>query len=179
MSEELIRERIVEKEKAPDKKDFSEEYVHSLREEAAAWRVKYRTLESAQSLLEIKAELNRRNIKVDPSWVKVQEGQSVELAIETFLKEYPHLDADPADSRLDDTLEDPISKIIQKKVEIRKAPKPTMPDPNSYGHESKSPQDTLKNRQLDEVKKDPEARALLRQQYRSMLASQGHRNPEY
>lgn len=176
MVEEIVRERIVEK--TPEKRDFSEEYVKQLREEAAGWRVKYRELEQSQKLLEVKAELDKRGIKADPSWIKVSDGQSVELAVETLLKEYPHLKPEPEGNDANPEPDDTISKIIKKKVEIGKMPKPTSPDPASYGHETSSPHETLKTRQLDEVKKDPRARALLRKQYRNMLATEGHRTAE-
>jgi hypothetical protein len=177
MSEEIIRERIVEK--APEsKKDFSEEYVRQLREEAAGWRVKYREMEQKQKMLEVKAELDKRGIKADPSWIKVADGQSVELAIEGLLRDYPHLKPDP-ENEMSPEEDDTISKIINKKVEVGKMPKPASPDPASYGHETKSPQEVLKNRQLDEIKKDPKARSLLRKQYRHMLASEGHRPVDF
>lgn len=182
MSEEVIRERIVEK--ATDKgKDFSEEYVHSLREEAAGWRVKYRELEQNQTKLKVKAELDKRGIKADPSWIKVSDGQSVEVAIEMLLREYPQLapksTEDGEDGESSTLLNDEASETIQRKVEIGKGPKPMSSDPVSYGHETRSPQEILKFRQLDEIKKDPKARSLLRKQYRNMLATEGHRTAEY
>jgi len=170
MSEDIVRERIVEKAPEPTKKDFSEEYVRSLREEAAGWRIKYRELEGNQSLLEVKTELTRRGIKCDPAWVKLTEGQSVALAVDGFLTEYPELKTATPDSSPSD--------IISRKVEVGKMPKPASSDPASYGFESKTPQEMLKTRQIEEIKKDPKARSLLRKEYRGMLASQGHRSSQ-
>ena len=166
-----------EQREGKEEKDFSEKYVRSLREEAASWRVKCRDMETKMSLNSIKSELNKRGIKADPSWIKVNEGQTVDTAIEVLLKDYPHL---AVESEGNETQElDPLSEIINKKVEVGKMPKPSKPDPKSYGHESKAPNQSLKHRQINEIKEDPKARALLREQYRTMLSTEGHRSQTY
>jgi len=141
---------------------YSAEYVKSLRDEAASWRSKLRDTESSltQSKNEISqiklettvgAEIKKRNLTIDPSWVKMEEGQSVEQAVDAILKKHPNLATETtptqeAETRTFTTKQKPMA-VNNPNTNVNLTPV------NEY----------------DAVKKDPVARAKLREQYRSML----------
>jgi hypothetical protein len=156
-------------------KTYSEAYVKELRDENAAWRVKVREVEGKQKLIEINMLLKERGIKADPKWIELKEKESIEEAVDRFSEQYPHLKVD--DNSIPGGGEDIIAGIIKKRVGPGKTPKPltNMPDKN---RSSDTNSDILRTRQIDEIKKDPKARALLRQEYRSLLANEGHRHSE-
>lgn len=140
---------------------YSAEYVKSIREEAASWRTKLREAEDKYNALESKmneqsrvnnvtAEFTKRGIKADPKWVSIEEGQKVEQAVDKFLKDYPQFVAQQQDSFLP----------TQQPVVDRKPMQPQAPNSNI---------ENTAVSELGAVKKDPIARAKLRDHYRAML----------
>lgn len=133
---------------------YSTEYVKELRDEAASWRTKFREAETKAKTLEetiaktirdegIKSELSKRGLNVDPDFIKVEQGQTVEQAIDGFLKKYPQFSSQQPPT--------PTRKPMH--TEKTNTNIPSIPD-NDY----------------QAVKNDPVARAKLREQYRAMLA---------
>lgn len=138
---------------------YSSEYIKNLRDEAATWRTKLRETEAKVQELEstikgervantVGKELEKRGIKCDPSWVKMEEGVTPEKAVDKFLKDYPQL-AQVAEV-----------PILPKNKNLR--PMGTnLPDSNI--------ENTAKS-ELDAIRKDPIAREKLRDLYRGLLA---------
>lgn len=134
----------------PEETGFSKEYVEKLRQEAASWRTKFRDLESQNTQSEVETELNKRGIKADPTWVKQSEGMTASDAVEDLVARYPHLvPAEPA-------AQTPIPPTV---------PGVQAPVTTATG----VPTDPAKGRSLEEIKKDPVARAQLRERYRQLL----------
>ena len=144
---------------------YSADYVKSLRDEAASWRTKLRELETKYTELETKTkqehlsntigkELERRGIKADPSWVKLEDGMSPEQAVDKFLKNYPNLI--------------PSEQPIAPK-RVRNPMRPNAADSNI---------ENTAVSELDAIKKDPIARSKVRDLYRSLLA-QSAKTPLY
>jgi len=143
---------------------FSADYVKSLRDENAAWRTKLRDTESvlqtvqsevAQIKLDttVGSELAKRNLNIEPSWIKLQEGQTVEQSVDAFVKTYPQMATQTA------------PRIIPQQVNSTQKPLATQQaNTNVPGTQPT---------ELSAVKQDPVARARLRDQYRSMLKD-GH-----
>ena len=138
---------------------YSPEYIKNLRDEAATWRLKLRETEAkVQELTNtingervantVGRELERRGIKCDPSWVKLEEGVTPEKAVDKFLKDYPQF-AQAAEV-----------PILPKNKNLRPMGA-NMPDSNI--------ENTAKS-ELDAIKKDPIAREKLRDLYRGLLA---------
>jgi hypothetical protein len=138
---------------------YSAEYIKNLRDEAATWRTKLRETEAKVAELTatingeriantVGKELEKRGIKCDPSWVKMEEGQTPEKAVDKFLKDYPQL-AQVAEV-----------PIIPKNKNLRPMGA-NLPDSNI--------ENTAKS-ELDAIKKDPIAREKLRNLYRGLLA---------
>lgn len=145
---------------------YSADYVKSLRDEAASWRTKLRELETKYNELETKVkadytantigkELEKRGVKADPTWVKVEEGMSPEQAVDKFLKDYPHLQLTSDDS------------FVPKPTK-----KPMRPNTANSNIENTAVSE------LDAIKKDPIARNKVRDLYRGLLA-QSAKTPLY
>ena len=148
----------------PNETGYSREYVKELRDEAAAYRVrareaeeKYQNLQNTVSQQEttnsISSELAKRGIKADASWIKAGEGETPTAAVDRFLKDYPQFNAEPA----------PQQPIIKGQDPLKQ----------------KGPKSNTINTSVSElgaVKKDPVARAQLRDQYRAMLANSANTN---
>ena len=159
--------------KDSEPKTFSESYVKSLREENAGWRVKVREVESKQKLIEINLLLKEKGINADPKWVEVKDKESLDEAVTRFIEQYPHLQAE--DKSLPGGGEDIIAGVITKMVGPGKTPKP-IKSASDRNRSSDTINDLTRTRQIEEIKKDPKARANLRAEYRSLLASEGHRD---
>jgi hypothetical protein len=150
-------------EEKEDNTTFSAEYVRELRSENAQWRTKLREMESRYGELENKmdsmntkttvaSELLKRGVKVNPDWIKPQEGQSVGEAIDNFLNEYP-----------------------QFAVEQQPTQEPTRPAiPKSSRSEPKTNVPTPGERSISELKEDPKARSEVRDLYRQMLTGKNN-----
>ena len=128
---------------------FSRDYVEKLRKENAEWRTKFRDLEVQVTRGSIESELNKRNIKADPAWVKLDAGMDVVAAVDMFVEQYPHLSVGD---------------------NITPAPKKTVPAAQGAGKPNTNvPSNPAQGRSLDEVKKDPVARSALRDKYRELI----------
>lgn len=138
---------------------YSAEYIKNLRDEAATWRTKLRdtevkvaeltaTINGERIANTVGKELEKRGITCDPSWVTMEEGQTPEKAVDSFLKKYPQLAA---------VAEVP---IIPKNKNLRPMGA-NLPDSNI--------ENTAKS-ELDAIRKDPIAREKLRSLYRGLLA---------
>ena len=142
-----------------ERKEFSEDYVKELRNEAASWRTKYRELEASQSVVQ---ELATRGVKADPKWVTVKTGQTPVEAVNSFLEQYPHMA--PAAVTTPQT-----TPQTTPKPAVTTAPKPlASPAPNTENAE------LLQTNSLSEIRKDPTARKALREHYRSTLQAASH-----
>ncbi len=86
------------------------------------------------------------------SWIKIGEGQSVEQAVEQFTKDYPQMATETGPQNAA-----PQTYGTQKPMGTEK------PNTNNAG---------VNTTELQAVRKDPVARARLRDQYRSMLTEQ-------
>ena len=145
-----------------EEKTFSLEYVQELRREAASYRTRTKELEAQYGVM---SELSNRGIKADPSWVRVKEGQTAKDAVDELVTQYPHLvvatQSAPAPVA-------PAAPVTQ--VHGGPTPKPAPPPVTPIGPQ-KDVSKLLKERNMEEIKKDPVARAALRDQYRAMLQS--------
>jgi len=132
---------------------YSAEYVKELREEAASWRTKFRDTEAKIKTLEesiagnektssIKAELIKRNLDIDVDFIKVEQGEKVDQAVDRFLKKYPQF-----------------GKPAPKEPTRR----PMTPEKQNTNTPPVFDED------YEAVKKDPVARTKLRELYRGML----------
>ena len=149
---------------AQDHKDsstgYSAEYIKNLRDEAATWRLKLRESEVKVTELEttikgervantVGRELEKRGLKCNPSWVKLEDGVTPEKAVDKFLKDYP---------QWAQSAEVPILPNRNKNLRPMGA---NLPDSNI--------ENTAKS-ELDAIRKDPIAREKLRSLYRGLLA---------
>jgi len=148
--------------KGTENTGYSAEYVKSIRDEAASYRVKAREAEEKFSTLEktvsesktvgtINDEFTKRGIKADPSWVNLEDGQTPEKAVDKFLKSYPQFSAE-----------------LQPQKIVGKTP---MSPPKTNSNLERS---TVS--ELGAIKNDPVARAQLRDKYRGLLANQANTN---
>ena len=144
---------------------FSEDYVRSLREEAASWRTKYRELEATNKTKDIEIGLSKRGIKAKASWVEVQDGQTIEQALDAFATEFPHLVSQetPAPPKVK---EQPVHKKITSQPNTQFVP----PQPQVTNTEVKNLNEILKDKSLNDVKTDPKSRAQITDWYRSALS---------
>ena len=137
---------------------FSPEYVKELREEAAGWRTKFRETETKLQDLEenlnvavvvskVKEEISKRGLKINPDFITLGEDGDPVKAVDTFLEEYPQFAVEPT------------TKHTQ---EVNRA-KP------STSHKTNTNVNKAQFGNIQDIKKDPIARAKLRDQYRSML----------
>lgn len=147
---------------AQDHKDtntgYSSEYVKELRDEAATWRNKLRETETKVQQLEstlnkdrvlntVGKELEKRGIKCDPTWIKLEEGVTPDKAVDKFLKDYPQFAQGNQESF---------------------APRSTK-RPMEINSQDSNIENTAKS-ELDAIRKDPIAREKLRSLYRGLLA---------
>jgi len=143
---------------------YSADYVKSLRDEAAGWRSKLRESEATIATMNTKtvessigSMLETKGIKCDPSFIKVAEGQTIEQAVDKFATEYPQFKVEATTEENNDNTNTNNTNI--EAMNTRKE------NTNTNNRGSK-PTDVAA------VKKDPIARAKLRDQYRSMLQNQ-------
>lgn len=141
---------------------FSREYVEGLRQEAAKWRTQFRELETKQTTNTVALELAKRGINADPSWVQVGEGVSVEMAVEDLVARFPNL---VSESGLP---QPPTNAPKQDTVPVKPASVGVKPQAPAT-IQTNVPVEPMKGRSLEEIRKDPTARASLRDRYRSML----------
>lgn len=137
---------------------FSADYVKQLREENASWRKKVRELEAHKTQSEVAVEFAKRGVNADPSWLRIPEGVSAQEAVDAFLSSFgtpaaPEEDHSPLPSA-------PAALIPNPS-------KANVPGPAASGA-------ILGGRSLNEIKEDPKARQMLREQYRAMLRDQSH-----
>lgn len=150
---------------------FDREYVKSLRQEAARYRTEakelkselesYRMLEAQINTVRVEAELTKRNVIADPSWIQLAEGQNPVEAVDNFLEKYPQFKTGQIESSIEDK-ESKSSKDV---------PKIISPNSNKASNPSSVPAGTLGNRDLKQIKDDPIARTNLRDLYRDLLNS--------
>jgi len=145
---------------------YSAEYVKSLRDEAASWRTKLRDVELIAKTNEekaiqleasiakqninssINAELKSRSLEIDPDFIKLEKDQSPKDAVDNFLKKYPQFG---------------IVKDVPPVPPVKgKIPMP--PNPQNSNVEN------VNISELSSIKKDPIARAKLRELYKGLLA---------
>lgn len=144
---------------------FDAEYVKKLREEAAEWRTKYRELESQSAYKDVSVELARRGVKADPSWIAIEDGQSIADAVESFVGKYPQLAATPQTPAT--------TTPTHEKRTLRPSPPPVVTgSPNTNAANVSASGEALGERSVAEVKKDPVARAKLRDTYRALINAQ-------
>jgi hypothetical protein len=156
---------MTEENKENSKQVFDIEYVKKLREENASWRTKYREMEQKQGVL---AEFQTRGIKADPRWVVLEEGKTVTECVDRLLEEFPNLKSDER------------SPDLQRKPSGGPTPKPdnsSNPFKNSNTPGDK-PLGLLKERSVQELKKDPIARSQLRSEYRALLAASSNQKSD-
>lgn len=144
---------------------FDKDYVRQLRQEAAKYRTElketrsqldnYKALEGQLATIRVETELARRGLKVNPSWISVNDGQSPSEAVDNFLAEYPQF--------VDGVIEEP------QQVEPKRVPKSISPSKENAAHPGHGPSGMLGDRSLDDIKLDPVARANLRDFYRDLL----------
>jgi hypothetical protein len=146
---------------------FAPEYVKELRQEAAEWRTKYRGLEQRVVQAEVRSELKDRNVKADPSWVKVAEGQSVTEAVEAFVTQYPHLMSGPSEEV---EVEAPRAPKRVTKPLPGEAKNSNIPGPKAGG--------ILGSKNLAEIKKDGKARGQMRDLYRELINKSNNNQSE-
>lgn len=150
---------------------FDKEYVKSLRQEAARYRTEakelkselesYRMLEAQINTVRVEAELTKRNVNADPSWIQLAEGQNPADAVDNFLEKFPQFIAGKMEASSEDK-EPKLSKDV---------PKVISPNSNKASNPSSVPVGTLGNRDLKQIKDDPIARSNLRDLYRDLLSS--------
>lgn len=145
---------------------FSEDYVKELRQENASWRTKVRDLEQRVQLGEVKTELLKRGVDVNPKWVELSEGMEVGQAVDKFLTDYPQFNTKQTDTQ----------STTKHTNTQQRAPKPM--NSNTDNSVDKPKFGSYGGRSLDEVKKDPKARADLRSTYRQLLSQNSNQRGE-
>ena len=140
--------------------EFSEEYVKQLREEAAKWRTKVRELEADQHQVQVTAELTKRGIQADPGWVTMEEGQNIGEAVDAFIAKYPSLTPKKVEDEPLFNLDEPKPRVTPKPMSPS-SPATTVPKPAGTNR--------ITSRNVDEIRKDPQARAKVRSLYRELL----------
>jgi len=140
---------------------FSAEYVQTLRQEAANWRKQYRVLEKEVTEIrhsgfqaEVKAEFASRGIVADPSWLKINEDQSIGDAVDSFVIEYPQLCVSAPEGA----------------VQSPKVPNALPPKANNMNSSGPPPLGSVSSatelaRSLHEIEKDPVQRKVLQEYY--------------
>lgn len=146
---------------------FDADYVKKLRDEAAQWRTKCRELEGQVAFTQIDAELNKRGIKADPRWVEVEEGKSISEAVDALVEKHPHLKA--TEPVVQETQTETTVKTTGSPSVRPMPPKPLVSPQTNTNAPGTSASGVLKDRSFGEIKKDPVARAKLRDLYRSLI----------
>lgn len=151
--------------------EFDQGYVKKLREEAANWRTKYRELEAQQQNQLVQVELAKRGIQADPSWVKLDEGQDVGEAIDALVAQYPSLEGSGGGHHSKYGNEGPTLDDFYDEPEVKPKLTPKPISPSSQRSTSPKPVRAARitKRNIEEIRKDPKARAKIRDQYREML----------
>lgn len=147
--------------------EFNEEYVKQLREENAKWRTKVRELEAQQHQVQVEAELVKRGIQADPGWVQMEEGQSVGEAIDALVAKYPSLQSKQ--------VEEP---LFDQEPEPKHVPKPMAPSNPRTNTPKPARTQRITSRNIAEIRKDPKARAKVRDRYRQMLVKGSNQTGE-
>lgn len=146
-----------------DRKEFDESYVKKLREENASWRTKCRELEAQTHAAEVDSELVRQGLKADPSWVQIEEGQSVADAVKALAEQHPHLQSKVMPDVVSDLDFTPVARPMSVKPIQPSTQRSTTPKPATATR--------ITTRNISEIKKDPVARAKVRDFYRDLLKS--------
>lgn len=140
-------------------RDDAYEKIRELRAEAKQHRLEAQSLkaevESIRSefkLTKVENELVKRGVKADPSWVKVDDGQSTAEAVDSFVEQYPHLVGVESGST---------------KPEGGKTPSPLPRESNNSPLQVSSA--ALKGRDVEEIAQDPKARRHVSDIYRNLL----------
>ena len=151
---------------------FDREYVQELRKEAAKYRTEakelksqieeFKSLEAQITTVRIENELVRRGVNADPSWIKINEGQTPADAVDNFLVKFPEFKAG----------------ALEQSVEHKNVPKAISPNPNKASLPEGTPVGAIGNRALTEIKNDPMARDSLRDLYRDLLRTSSNQ-PDY
>lgn len=159
---------------------FPEEYVQKLRRENASRRSDQLDTEKRMDILEetikqhivtidVNAELTKRNLSIEPGWIKIEEGKSVVDAVDTFLKKYPQFE-----SKSETTEITPKKETTEIKPEVKNV------------QEEKSTQKPMSTKKINTnlqpgkvsdiraIKNDPVARAKLRDHYQSLTRVRGN-----
>ena len=147
---------------------FDADYVKELRSEAAKYRnkakdlegqlKKYSSLEGQITEMKIENELVRRGVQADPSWIKLNDGQQISEAVDSFLEKYPQFA--------------PFSVNEEEEAPRRKTYPQALPtDPGNAGVPGPPAKGPFSGRDIDSVKEDPKARSQLRDHYRQLLAA--------
>lgn len=161
---------------SPAPTGFSREYVEQLRSENADWRKKYQTERERNQVQGIGAELTKRGITAEASWVERLEGQTDAQAVDTFLVKYPHLKPAPATDAQGAVTPDVTVAVGAGGPAVgpvKAMPKPdgTVGDTGQGTTRVTAPTEAI--RELNEVKNDPKARAAVAAHYRAMLRANG------
>lgn len=144
--------------------EFTEEYVKQLREENAKWRTKLRELEVEQQKTQVETELAKRGIQADPSWVTLEEGKTIGESVDALVTRFPNLGKQQAAATDTDDLDlfvAPEPKKVTPKPIAPSTPASTTPKPARVNR--------ISSRNIAEIRKDPQARAKVRDLYRSVL----------
>lgn len=154
----------------PSEKTFSADYVSELRAENASWRTKLRDEQASNLTLQnqidantkvntISTEFQKRGITANPKWVEQSKDQSVNDAVDLFLKNYPQFgQTDIPDGNKPSS--ETVHQAGPKKPEI----------PGVFKGQQKTNLPPGQPRDVMEVAKDPVARAKVRDRYRELLA---------
>ena len=114
----------------------------------------------------VEVELAKRGVSADPSWVTIQENQSVSEAVNELIAKHPNLNT----TTTPDAPEAPETRVIKPR-----APAAIQAGPTN----SNVPPNPMASRSVDEVKKDPKARSQLRDHYRSLIRRESNQSEEY
>lgn len=139
---------------------YSAEYVKTLRDENAGWRTKLRETETELTTLRdiqagekldatIGVELTKRGVEANPAWVDLTEGQTIPQAVDAFLVKYPS-----------------IAAVRQEEVN-EPAPRSTHKPMGTQKQNTNVQTGAVSD--IAAIRKDPVARAKLRDIYRGML----------
>jgi hypothetical protein len=149
---------------------FSAEYVEQLRKENASWRKKVRELEVTQTISAVGLELARRGVEADASWVKLEEGQSVQEAVESFVERYPRLVTTTA-----------APHMANEEPPAPRTPAPAPMSTNGKNVNTPGPKagGLLAHRSPEEIKADPVSRKALQEYYRDLLRTSSNQKDTF
>lgn len=137
---------------------YSQEYISSLRDEAASWRTKLRESEAKIEVMHedsfnttIASELKTRGLtNIDPKWIATQDGDNISKAVDNFLEKNPNFKVDKDDRQ------------NQEHKETKKPMNTNKDNTNNKGFDP--------NPDITAIRKDPVARSKMRDQYRALLS---------